>query len=115
MITLVVLYDAFMALSAASTILTIIGWTFYILIVSFLVKVFYPPHKPSAQIPCWISAVIGSFVGGVFNYLLGTHDRIFAASGVVMGLVGTFAFLLFYDYKNSTKDTTNINTSNKET
>lgn len=101
MLTWVILYDAFMALSAASTILTIIGWVFYILIVSFLVKVFYPPHKPSAQIPCWISAVIGSFIGSVFNYLLGTHDRIFAASGVVMGLTGTIAFLMFYDWKHS--------------
>ena len=76
---------------------TVIAWVIYVVIVRTLVKLFYPSANNSA-IPGFISAIIGSFVGGFFNWVLGAGDSILATSGIAMGVVGTIAFLYVYDY-----------------
>lgn len=81
---------------------TIIGWIIYILIVSTLVKLFYTPAQTS-NVPAAISAIIGSFVGGFFNWVLGTETNMLAASGIAMGVVGTIAFLYVYNYVQGQK------------
>jgi len=62
-----------------------------------IVKIFYVP-KASSQVPGYLAAIVGSFVGGFFNWVLGYGDSAFAASGFIMGVVGTVAFLYGYDY-----------------
>jgi uncharacterized membrane protein YeaQ/YmgE (transglycosylase-associated protein family) len=75
---------------------TVIGWIFYVIIVSFVVKLFYTGDN--GDIPIYVAAIAGSFVGGFFNWILGYSETMFAASGVIMGIIGTLVFLYGYDW-----------------
>lgn len=77
---------------------TIAIWIVYGLIVGILAKMLHPGDEPSGCLPTIITGVVGSYVGGFINYVLGYGGNPLSPSGIVMGVVG--GVLALFIYKN---------------
>jgi membrane protein YqaA with SNARE-associated domain len=94
MITL--LYTILSIVSSFLTIITIVGWLLYIVLITMIVKYTYAKRHPHTA-PIIVCATMGTIIGSVFNFALGLDTSMFAVTGVALALVGTVAFMRIYD------------------
>jgi len=71
----------------------IFGWIFYGLIVGLLAKAIHPGKDPSGFLSTLSIGIVGSFVGGFINWLIGWGTTPFSTSGLLMGIIGGVLFL----------------------
>lgn len=74
----------------------ILGWLIYGLLVGSLAKKIHPPEDKINWISTAFIGVVGSFIGGFLNWVLGSGGSPFSPSGIVMGLVGGVLFCWIY-------------------
>jgi len=65
-----------------------IGWIFYGLFVGLISKFLMPGDDPQGFLPTVGIGIAGSFIGGAINWLLSFGGEPFAASGIIMGVIG---------------------------
>ena len=70
-------------------------WVIYGLIVGILAKCLHPGGDPVGFLPTIGIGIVGSYIGGLINYLLG-QGMAFSSSGVFMGILGGVAFLALF-------------------
>lgn len=75
--------------------LFIISWIVYGLIVGLLAKAIHPGEDAVGFLPTVGIGIVGSYIGGFINYLLGGTSA-FTASGLLMGTVGGVIFCWLY-------------------
>lgn len=79
---------------------------FFGLIVGLLAKAIHPGDEPVGFVPTVGLGIAGSFVGGGINWLLGSAETPFGASGFLMSIVGGViccAVWRWYSLKNSSE------------
>lgn len=67
--------------------LWLLMWIVYGLIVGLIAKALHPGNDPIGFLPTVCIGIVGSFIGGFFNFILGKGDP-FQASGLIMGILG---------------------------
>lgn len=68
--------------------LFLLSWVIYGLVVGLIAKAIYKGEAPVGFLPTMIIGIVGSYVGGFINWLIGYESSPFAASGIIMGVVG---------------------------
>ncbi len=91
-----ILYSIFTFLTALVSIINIVAWILYIVIVSYIVKYVYTDENPTKLKP-YTAAVVGTMIGATFNYVLDISDTMFALSGIGLAVVGTIVFIKLYE------------------
>jgi uncharacterized membrane protein YeaQ/YmgE (transglycosylase-associated protein family) len=76
--------------------LFILGWIIYGLFVGLIAKALHPGEDPIGFLPTVGIGVVGSYIGGFINWLLGAGSGPFCASGILMGIVGGVLFCWLY-------------------
>lgn len=79
-----------------NALLVLVGWFFYFVLVSLVVKYAYGNQHPS-KVPALVSAAIGTVIGYGFNSALHINDRTFSISGLALAVCGTICFLWGYN------------------
>lgn len=74
----------------------IIGWLVYGAIVGSLAKLFHPGEDPIGFLPTIGIGVVGSYIGGLLNWVIGAGGSPLSASGILMGVVGGVIFCWIY-------------------
>jgi len=68
---------------------SLLGWIVYGLICGIISKALYPgKDDPTGFLPTVLIGVVGSYIGGSINWLLGNGASPFQSSGILMGIVG---------------------------
>jgi uncharacterized membrane protein YeaQ/YmgE (transglycosylase-associated protein family) len=83
----------------------IILWLVFGLIVGLLAKLIHPGEEPVGCLPTIAIGIIGSFVGGILNWLAHGGNHIFHPAGFLGSILGgilTCAAWRYYTLKNST-------------
>jgi uncharacterized membrane protein YeaQ/YmgE (transglycosylase-associated protein family) len=66
-------------------------WLFFFLIyglvVGMIAKLLHPGPNPVGFLPTIIIGVVGSYIGGLINFLLG-RGHLGSPSGIIMGIIG---------------------------
>jgi len=70
---------------------TIVGWLIYGLLVGIIAKALHPGDDPIGFLPTVGIGVIGSYIGGLVNWLIGNGGSPFQSSGIFMGIIGGVA------------------------
>ena len=63
-------------------------WFVFGLLVGLIAKAIHPQGVPIGFVPTLVVGVVGSFVGGGINWMLGMGNHIFHPSGFLMSIVG---------------------------
>jgi uncharacterized membrane protein YeaQ/YmgE (transglycosylase-associated protein family) len=79
-------------------ILLLLSWLLFGLVVGYLAKMLHPGDDPVGFAPTVGIGVVGSFIGGAFNWLLGLGNQPFQASGLIMSILGGVVFCALYRY-----------------
>lgn len=67
--------------------LWLLGFLLYAIIVGLIAKVIHPKGAPIGLISTIMVGVVGSYMGGLINFLLG-RGHFGETSGLIMGIVG---------------------------
>lgn len=79
--------------------LWLLMWVFYGLIVGLIAKAIHRGPDPTGFLPTIGIGVVGSFIGGFINFILGKGNP-FQTSGLAMGIVGgVIACFLYRKFK----------------
>jgi uncharacterized membrane protein YeaQ/YmgE (transglycosylase-associated protein family) len=65
----------------------IISWTIFGLLVGFIAKWLHPGEEPTGFLPTLAVGVIGSYLGGLVNWIFG-FGSVFDSSGFIMSILG---------------------------
>jgi|LakMenEpi03Aug12_release.lakeMendotaPanAssembly.Ray.scaffolds.fasta_scaffold00185_82 uncharacterized membrane protein YeaQ/YmgE (transglycosylase-associated protein family) len=76
----------------------IFSWLIFGLIVGCLAKSLHPGDEPIGYVPTLAIGVVGSFIGGGINYVLGMGHNPFQASGLLMSIIGGIIFCAAWRY-----------------
>lgn len=76
--------------------LFILGWIIYGLIVGSLAKLLHPGEDPVGFLPTIGIGVVGSYLGGFINWVIGAGSSPLSASGLLMGTLGGILFCWVY-------------------
>ena len=76
--------------------LWLLMWTLYGLVVGFIAKLIYPGPEPNGFLATAGIGIVGSYLGGFINFLIGRGDP-FQPSGIFMGIVGGIVFCFIYN------------------
>jgi uncharacterized membrane protein YeaQ/YmgE (transglycosylase-associated protein family) len=68
--------------------LFLLSWLIFGLLVGYIAKLLHPGDEPVGYVPTLGIGVVGSFVGGAINYLIGSGSSPFEASGLLMSILG---------------------------
>lgn len=93
---LTLIYTIVSFLTALVTLINILVWVGYVVVVSLIVKYLYTNKNPTTARPI-TSAVIGTCIGAFFNYTLGFHTSMFGVLGVILAVLGTILFIRIYN------------------
>jgi uncharacterized membrane protein YeaQ/YmgE (transglycosylase-associated protein family) len=74
----------------------IFGWIIYGLVVGLLAKALHPGKEAEGLLPTIGIGIVGSYIGGAINFLLGAGGSPFSPSGIVMGVIGGVLFCWLY-------------------
>lgn len=66
------------------------------LIVGILSKLLHPGDDPVGCLPTIAIGVIGSFIGGFINWVLGYNSQLLQPSGFLMSIVGGVIFCMIW-------------------
>ena len=83
---------------------TILIWCIFGLVVGLIAKILHPGDDPVGCLPTISIGIVGSFVGGVANWIFGLGNSNFHPSGFVMSILGGVlccAVWRWYSLKNS--------------
>ena len=81
----------------------LLGWLVFGLLVGVIAKFVHPGEEPVGIVPSLTGGVVGSFFGGLVNYVLYGSLSDFRPAGLFMSVVGAvvfFAFLRWLSSKN---------------
>jgi uncharacterized membrane protein YeaQ/YmgE (transglycosylase-associated protein family) len=67
--------------------LWLVGFLIYAIIVGLIAKLVHPKEAPIGLLSTVIVGIVGSYTGGLINFLLG-RGHIGQTSGIIMGVVG---------------------------
>lgn len=73
-------------------------WLVYGLIVGSLAKAIHPGNEASGFLPTIGIGIVGSYMGGLINWLLGAGGHPLTPSGLFMGVVGGVLFCWLYNH-----------------
>ena len=74
----------------------ILGWAIYGFVVGFISRMIYnKPELPVGFLPTIGIGIVGSYIGGLINFLIGSGDP-FSPSGLLMGILGGVIFCYVY-------------------
>lgn len=76
-------------------------WLAYGLIVGIIAKKLHQGDEPIGWLETIMVGVVGSYVGGLINWLLGWGVHVFEPSGMIMGIIGGVVFCYIYSYWKS--------------
>lgn len=98
----------FWELFKGENMLYLLSWVIYGLVVGVLAKIvasfFFPvSNEVVGFAPTVLTGVVGSFVGGFLNFLLGHSHYVWAPSGIVMGVIGASVALFALHYYQTNK------------
>lgn len=68
--------------------LFILGWILYGLVVGLLAKALHPGEDKIGLVPTIGIGIVGSYIGGFINWLVGAGGSPLSASGLIMGTIG---------------------------
>lgn len=68
----------------------------YGFIVGLVAKFLHPGEDPIGFVPTIGIGIVGSYIGGLINWILGTGNSPLSGSGLLMGSVGGFIFCWLY-------------------
>lgn len=75
----------------------LLSWLLYGLVVGGLAKTIHPgTAEPQGFLATVGVGVVGSYVGGLLNYVLFGVGHPFSASGIIMGILGAVIVLFIY-------------------
>lgn len=74
----------------------IFGWIIYGLLVGLIAKALHPGNDATGFLPTVLIGIVGSYIGGLINWLLGYCDGPFTPSGFLMGVLGGIIFCWIY-------------------
>ena len=75
--------------------LWLLMWTMYGLIIGLIAKALHRGEDPQGFIATIGIGVVGSYIGGFINFVIGGGSP-FQASGIIMGIVGGIIFCYLY-------------------
>ena len=75
--------------------LWLLMWTMYGLIIGLIAKALHRGEDPQGFIATIGIGVVGSYIGGFINFVIGGGSP-FQASGIIMGIVGGVIFCYLY-------------------
>jgi len=76
--------------------LFLLGWAIYGFIVGFISRMLYnKPEVPVGFLQTIGIGIVGSYIGGFVNFLIG-HGNPFSPSGIIMGVLGGVIFCYVY-------------------
>lgn len=67
---------------------TLLIWALFGLVTGYVAKILHPGEEPQGMISTIGIGIIGSFIGGGINWVLGMGTSAFAPSGFLMSIVG---------------------------
>jgi uncharacterized membrane protein YeaQ/YmgE (transglycosylase-associated protein family) len=76
----------------------VLGWLIYGLITGCMAKWLHPGEDPVGFVPTIGIGIVGSYIGGLLNFLIGANSNPFSPSGIAMGIVGALIFCWAYRY-----------------
>lgn len=79
---------------------TLLLFILYGLVVGTVAKFLHPGRDPKGFFVTIGIGIIGSYVGGFINWLVGLSDDPFSMSGLIMGTVGAVIFLSIWKWNN---------------
>jgi len=82
------------------TVLHILCWVVYGLVVGSIARWVHPGEDPEGFLPTIAIGVAGSFIGGAMNFILGWGDHLISPSGVIMGILGGVIACWLYRWYN---------------
>lgn len=74
---------------------TILYWIIFGLIVGLVAKFIHPGEDPVGFLPTVGIGVVGSFIGGGINWIMGSGSP-FGTSGILMSIIGGVIFCFIY-------------------
>ena len=80
--------------------LVILWWLLFGLIVGSIAKLLHPGDEPVGYIPTLAIGVVGSFVGGLLNWLISMGNQPYEASGLFMSVLGGVICCMAWRYYN---------------
>lgn len=76
--------------------LFILAWILYGFVVGCLAKMIHQGEDPVGFLPTVGIGIVGSYIGGLINWLIGAGGHPFSPSGIVMGTIGGVIFCWAY-------------------
>lgn len=76
--------------------LFILSWLLYGLVVGLIAKALHPGEDAVGFLPTVGIGVVGSYIGGLLNWILGGGGSVFSPSGIMMGIIGGVIFCWIY-------------------
>ena len=80
--------------------MTILCMFIYAVIVGCVAKWLMPDDAPGGLISSIIVGVIGTYVGGFIEWIVGTGRQPFETSGIIMGVIGAVISLAIWRWYN---------------
>ncbi|MCK9458311.1 MAG: GlsB/YeaQ/YmgE family stress response membrane protein [Proteobacteria bacterium] len=80
--------------------LWLIGFLFYAIIVGLIAKAIMPAAAPVGLLSTIVVGVVGSYVGGLINFLIG-RGEFGQTSGIILGIVGGIVALWIWRWWNT--------------
>lgn len=72
--------------------LSIITWMIFGLVVGLISKLIHPGDEPVGFFATIAIGVVGSFIGGIINWIIGKGNYLFSPSGLFMSVLGGVIF-----------------------
>lgn len=78
----------------------ILWWILFGLIVGTIAKMLHPGNEPVGYIPTLLIGVLGSFVGGLLNWIMSMGSQPYETSGLLMSILGGVICCMAWRYYN---------------
>ena len=82
--------------------LWLIGFLFYAIIVGLIAKAIMPAAAPVGLLSTIVVGIVGSYVGGLINFLIG-RGEFGQTSGIILGIVGGIVALWIWRWWNTSQ------------
>jgi len=79
----------------------LLSWVLFGLVVGVISRMIYPGKEDLGFSGTIVLGIIGSFVGGAINYMLGWGNELFSSSGFLMSIVGSLVACFLWLNKNT--------------